>query len=153
VGTTHTCLAVAKQRPDKQRLLGNNLVAVNRALANHVGVTNVGCRHIYIYIYIYMCKDNHLSIWSIIFIIIAQYTQMYLKDRTELRFSTTFKDLLSSANAVRSFKYVCVYCAIIKILSNNSTSGCLCIYIYIYMATSHSLLPFRPEPFVFSSAV
>jgi hypothetical protein len=35
VGTTHTCLAVAKQRPDKQRLLGNNLVAVNRALANH----------------------------------------------------------------------------------------------------------------------
>jgi hypothetical protein len=35
VGTTHTCLAVAKQWPDKQRLLGNNIVAVNRALANH----------------------------------------------------------------------------------------------------------------------
>jgi hypothetical protein len=35
VGTNHTCLAVAKQRPGKQRLLGNNLVAMNRALANH----------------------------------------------------------------------------------------------------------------------
>jgi hypothetical protein len=35
VGTNHTCLANAKQRPGKQRLLGKNLVTVNRALANH----------------------------------------------------------------------------------------------------------------------
>jgi hypothetical protein len=35
VATNHTRLADAKQRPGKQRLLGNNLVAVNRALANH----------------------------------------------------------------------------------------------------------------------
>jgi hypothetical protein len=33
-----------------------------------------------------MCiyRDNHLSNCSIIFIIIAQYTQMYWKDRTAL---------------------------------------------------------------------
>jgi hypothetical protein len=35
VATNHTRLADAKQRPGKQRLLGNNLVGVNRALANH----------------------------------------------------------------------------------------------------------------------
>jgi hypothetical protein len=35
VATNHTRLAGAKQRPGKQRLLGNNLVAVNRALANY----------------------------------------------------------------------------------------------------------------------
>jgi hypothetical protein len=34
----------------------------------------VGCRHIYI------CKDNHLSNCSIIFITIVQYTQMYLNN-------------------------------------------------------------------------
>jgi hypothetical protein len=35
-------------------------------------------------IYIYICKDNHLSNCSIIFITIAQYTQMNLKNRTAL---------------------------------------------------------------------
>jgi hypothetical protein len=35
VGTNHTCLANAKQRLGKQPLLGKNLVAVNRVLANH----------------------------------------------------------------------------------------------------------------------
>jgi hypothetical protein len=35
VATRDTRLADAKQRPGKQRLLGNNLVPVNRALANH----------------------------------------------------------------------------------------------------------------------
>jgi hypothetical protein len=38
----------------------------------------VGCRHIYI------CKDNDLSNCSIIFITIAQYTQMYWNNRTAL---------------------------------------------------------------------
>jgi hypothetical protein len=37
-------------------------------------VWSVGCR--------YICRDNHLSNCSIIFIIVAQYTQMYLKNRT-----------------------------------------------------------------------
>jgi hypothetical protein len=35
VATNHTRLADTKQRPGKQWLLGNNLVAVNRVLANH----------------------------------------------------------------------------------------------------------------------
>jgi hypothetical protein len=38
----------------------------------------VGCRHIYIY------KDNHLSNCSIIFITVAQYTQMYWNNQTAL---------------------------------------------------------------------
>jgi hypothetical protein len=42
VAINHTRLADAKQRPGKQRLLGNNLVAVNRALANH-GVGTSQC--------------------------------------------------------------------------------------------------------------
>jgi hypothetical protein len=29
---------------------------------------------------IYICKDNHVSIYSIIFITIVQYTQMYLNN-------------------------------------------------------------------------
>jgi hypothetical protein len=33
---------------------------------------------------IYICKDNHLSNCSIIFITIAQYTQMYWNNRTAL---------------------------------------------------------------------
>jgi hypothetical protein len=33
---------------------------------------------------IYICKDNHLSNCSIIFITIAHYTQMYWNNRTAL---------------------------------------------------------------------
>jgi hypothetical protein len=36
----------------------------------------MGCR--------YICRDNHLLNCSIIFIIVAQYTQMYLKNLTAL---------------------------------------------------------------------
>jgi hypothetical protein len=35
VGTNHTCIVNTKQRLGKQMLLGKNLVAANRALANH----------------------------------------------------------------------------------------------------------------------
>jgi hypothetical protein len=45
-------------------------------LVNFVFKTCVGCR--------YIRRDNHLSNCSIICIIVAQYTQMYLKNRTAL---------------------------------------------------------------------
>jgi hypothetical protein len=42
-----------------------------------------GC-YLVIHVRIYICRDNHLSNCSIIYIIIAQYTQMYLKNGTSL---------------------------------------------------------------------
>jgi hypothetical protein len=45
------------------------------------GMKNVTVRRIPLWdVAIYICKDNHVSIYSIIFITIVQYTQMYLNN-------------------------------------------------------------------------
>jgi hypothetical protein len=55
------------------------LLGVSRATVSMVMLPYTNCEKVWD-VAIYICKDNHLSNCSIIFIAIVQYTQMYLNN-------------------------------------------------------------------------
>jgi hypothetical protein len=61
----------------------------------------------------YICRDNHLSNCCIIFIIVAEYTQMYLMNRMALAEHSNSLNVVLKRNSVTGKRLVKVACTVV----------------------------------------
>jgi hypothetical protein len=92
------------------------------------------------YVAIYICKDNHLSNCSIIFIIIAQYTQMYLKDRTAWAEDSKSLNVVLKRNSELGTLRVRVTLQLTVSQSEEHSAECIFLYPWVGPTEDMSLL-------------